>query len=114
MFEKLFIDFKTKYNSSVNELSGGQRRLVEAYIIIKSRSKFILLDEPFSHLTPLVIEAVKTLIIEEKKDKGFLITDHLYSHIVDISGNLYLLANRKTHLIKNMHEIAFLGYTKEE
>src|SRR5690606_32264261 len=25
-FEKLFIDFKTRYNSPINELSGGQRR----------------------------------------------------------------------------------------
>lgn len=114
LFEKLFIDFKTKYNSPINELSGGQRRLVEVYIIIKSTSKFILLDEPFSHLTPLLIETIKELIEEEKKNKGFLITDHLYNHIVDINNDLYLLADRKTHLIKNMKEIAFLGYIKEE
>lgn len=114
LFEKLFIDFKTKYNSPINELSGGQRRLVEVYIIIKSTAKFLLLDEPFSHLTPLLIETIKELIEEEKKNKGFLITDHLYNHIVDINNDLYLLADRKTHLIKNMKEITILGYTKEE
>lgn len=112
LFEELFIDFKTKYNSSINELSGGQIRLVEIYIIIKSTFKFILLDEPFSHLTPLLIETVKELIIEEKENKGILITDHLYDHIIDINDDLYLLANQKTHLIKNRQEIAHLGYIK--
>lgn len=113
-FEKYFIDFKTKYNSTIDELSSGQRRLVESYILIKSSSKFILLDEPFSHLTPLLVENIKELIIEEKANKGFLITDHLYHHIADINDDLYLLRDGKTHLIKNMQEITFLGYIKEE
>ncbi len=113
-FESYFTDFKTKYNSTIDALSGGQRRLVESYILIKSNSKFVLLDEPFSHLTPLLIESIKELIIEEKVNKGFLITDHLYNHIVDINDDLYLLANQKTHLVKNMQEIASLGYIKEE
>lgn len=113
-FEKYFTDFKTKYNSTIDELSGGQRRLVESYILIKSSSKFVLLDEPFSHLTPLLVENIKELIIEEKANKGFLITDHLYHHIADINDDLYLLRDGKTHLINNMQEIAFLGYIKEE
>lgn len=113
-FEKYFTDFKTKYNSTIDELSGGQRRLVESYILIKSSSKFVLLDEPFSHLTPLLVENIKELIIEEKENKGFLITDHLYHHIADINDDLYLLRDGKTHLIKNIQEIAFLGYIKEE
>lgn len=113
-FESYFTDFKTKYNSTIDALSGGQRRLVESYVLIKSNSKFVLLDEPFSHLTPLLIESIKELIIEEKVNKGFLITDHLYNHIVGINDDLYLLANQKTHLVKNMQEIASLGYIKEE
>lgn len=112
LFEKLFTDFKTKYNSPIYELSGGQRRLIEVYIIIKCTSKFVLLDEPFSHLTPLLIETIKELIMEEKKNKGFLITDHLYNHIVDINDDLYLLTGQKIHLIRNMQEIALLEYIK--
>lgn len=29
-------------------LSGGEKRIIETYLILKSQSKFVLLDEPFS------------------------------------------------------------------
>lgn len=57
-FEKHFPEFHLKYNQSINNLSGGQRRLTEVYIIIKSNTHFALLDEPFSHLMPIHIEKV--------------------------------------------------------
>ena len=65
-FEKLFPQFTTQYKSTISRLSGGQRRLVEVYVIIKSNSQFSMLDEPFSHLMPLQIEKVKELLEIEK------------------------------------------------
>ena len=53
LFEKQFPEFKTRYTSSIKNLSGGEQRLVELYTIVKSASQFVLLDEPFTHLNPL-------------------------------------------------------------
>jgi ABC-type lipopolysaccharide export system ATPase subunit len=94
------------------DLSGGERRLINVYIIIRSRSRFALLDEPFSHLMPLQIEQIKELMQEEKKNKGFLITDHLYQHIVDVSDKFYILSDGKTHLAKSIGDIERLGYAR--
>ena len=76
-FSNVFPEFIGLATKKISKLSGGQRRLVEVYLLIKSKSQFSLLDEPFSHIMPLHIEQIKALIIQEKEKKGFLITDHL-------------------------------------
>lgn len=111
-FENQFPEFKTKYNLSINSLSGGEHRLVELYVIVKSKSLFAMLDEPFTHLNPVQIEKVQDLLLEEKTNKGLLITDHMYGHITQICDNLYVLTNGKTYLTKSIQEIETLGYAR--
>lgn len=111
-FENRFPEFKTRYNSSINSLSGGEHRLVELYVIVKSKSLFAMLDEPFTHLNPVQIEKVQDLLLDEKINKGLLITDHMYRHITQICDNLYILANGKTYLTKSIKEIETLGYAR--
>jgi ABC-type lipopolysaccharide export system ATPase subunit len=111
-FVQLFPEFASHYQLKTGHLSGGERRLLEVYIILKSASKFTLLDEPFSQLSPLQIEKIQHLLQDEKKNKGLLITDHLYQQVLDISDQLYVLANGKTHLVKHMDEIEKLGYVR--
>jgi ABC-type multidrug transport system ATPase subunit len=112
LFEIWFPEFSSKSNDSIGVLSGGERRIVELYIIVKSKTKFVLLDEPFTHLSPIQIERLKELILEEKSNKGFLLTDHLYQHIMHFSDNLYLLKDGRTILINNKEEIEALGYAR--
>lgn len=114
VFEQQFPEFASKYSTALGSLSGGERRLVELYVILKTRSQFALLDEPFTHLNPIQIEKVKELMREEKKQKGLLITDHMYKHVVDVCDNLYVLANGRTHLTGSMEDIERLGYAKVE
>lgn len=111
-FENSFPEFIGKHDSSIRVLSGGERRIVELYIVMKSKSHFAMLDEPFTHLNPLQIEKVKVLLEKEKVNKGLLITDHMYKHITEISDNLYVLVNMKMHLTKSLEEIETLGYAR--
>ena len=111
-FEIKFPEFSTKFKSSIKTLSGGQRRLIEVYVIIKSKSQFSMLDEPFSHLMPIQIEKITELLELEKSKKGFLITDHLFRNVTEISDYLYVLKDCKTHLIKDITEIEELGYAR--
>lgn len=111
-FEKRFPEFTLRYKSSVGSLSGGEHRLVELYLIVKSESRFAMLDEPFTHLNPIQIDKVKDFLLEEKEHKGLLVTDHLYRHIVDICDHLYVLTNGKTHLTKSITDIETLGYAR--
>jgi ABC-type lipopolysaccharide export system ATPase subunit len=111
-FESSFPEFQAKYKSSINSLSGGERRLVELYVIVKSKSQFAMLDEPFTHLNPIQIEKAQGLLLDEKINKGLLITDHMYRHVTEICDNLYVLTNGKTYLTKSIDEIETLGYAR--
>ena len=111
-FENKFPEFSTKYINTIGSLSGGERRIVEIYILVVSKALFVLLDEPFTHLSPIQIERVITLLLEEKSNKGFLVSDHLFQHILSISNNLYLLKDGCTILINNKAEIESLGYAR--
>jgi ABC-type lipopolysaccharide export system ATPase subunit len=112
LFEKEFPAFKTQYKSSIGSFSGGERRLIELYTILNCTSQFAMMDEPFTHLSPLQIEKVKELLIQGKARKGLIITDHCFHHVIDISDTLYLLKDGKTHHIKNVEEIEELGYAR--
>ncbi|WP_316747626.1 ATP-binding cassette domain-containing protein [Pedobacter gandavensis] len=111
-FEKCFPEFQQKYNSKIRQLSGGQRRLVETYVLIKSKSEFVMLDEPFSHLSPLMITAVKELIRQEQGNKGFLITDHMYHEVLDLANDLYVLAEEQVYLVNQIEDLERLGYAR--
>jgi ABC-type lipopolysaccharide export system ATPase subunit len=111
-FAERFPELASKYKSAIGSLSGGGQRMVELYVVVKSKSTFAMLDEPFTHLSPLQIEKAKELLMEEKKRKGFLITDHMYRQVLDICDNLYVLTNGKTHLTKTLEDIETLGYAK--
>ena len=111
-FEKRFPEFSSRYKSSISDLSGGEHRLVELYIIVKSGSYFALLDEPFTHLSPIQVDKAKEFLLEEKSNRGFLVTDHIYRHITDICDDLYVLRSGKTHLTKDISDIERLGYAK--
>jgi ABC-type branched-subunit amino acid transport system ATPase component len=109
-FEKRFPEFQGWQRLKLKELSGGQARFVETYLIICMPGSFAMLDEPFTHLMPLQIEKVTALLLETKKSKGFLITDHLYHHVVGIADSIYVLTSGRTHGVKDPADIAALGY----
>lgn len=109
-FIKYFNTFKELKNSSFNKLSGGERRLFETYVILKSNKKIVLLDEPFSHLAPLHIEIIKSIILDEKKHKVIIITDHMYQHIIDLSDTIYLIKNGNTKLISDLYQLEDYKY----
>jgi len=113
LWENFIVDFESFSifrNTNFNKLSGGERRVIETYIILKSDRKIVLLDEPFSHLAPLHIDKLKALISEEKQHKTIIITDHMYRHIIDVSDNIYLIKNGHTKRINNLSELEDYNY----
>ncbi|MCB9360686.1 MAG: ATP-binding cassette domain-containing protein [Flavobacteriales bacterium] len=110
-FTAFFPEFKHLYNSKLSVLSGGERRVIEIYSILVSPSKFCMLDEPFSQIMPIQIETIKKLIIREKENKGIIITDHLYNHIIDLSDDVYVLSDGKTYFARGINDLEILKYT---
>jgi lipopolysaccharide export system ATP-binding protein len=102
--------FKQFSYSKPWQLSGGELRRLETLIILYSKANYILLDEPFTHLSPIQAEEVKALMQLRKKHKGFIVTDHQYHNILDVSDKIVLLNNGATKIIRNADELVTYGY----
>lgn len=111
-FIERFPEYEESYKSTIASLSGGGQRLIELFALIKSTTKFVMLDEPFTHLSPLQVEKVKNLLLKEKANKGILITDHMHEQVLDICDNVYVLSNGQTHLTTSSTDIETLGYAR--
>ena len=109
-FVEYFPELKKYYTTRLKNLSGGEKRIIEIYAILASKTKFCMLDEPFSQVMPLHVDTIKKIILHEKKNKGIIITDHLYEHIIDICDDIYVIANGKTYLTNDRNDLNNLGY----
>jgi ABC-type multidrug transport system ATPase subunit len=109
-FVQLFPGFEKYYKLRLTELSGGERRIVEIYTILASKSLFCLLDEPFTHIMPVHIETVKRLIEREKLKKGIILIDHQYQNVIDICNRIYIIENGKTNKVLTEVDFHRFGY----
>lgn len=98
------------FNETPTTLSGGELRIVEALLIIYSKAKFILLDEPFHSLSPKIISELKTIIKQQTEQKGFIISDHQYHDVLDISDNIFLLSDGYLRPVKDLTELKRFNY----
>lgn len=80
-------------NRTMRNLSGGERRMVEVLTVIHSDADFILLEEPYSGLSPILKEKIMNMIMELSQEKGFIISDFNVEEAIKISDEFYLLSN---------------------
>ncbi|MEJ8800898.1 ATP-binding cassette domain-containing protein [Pontibacter sp. H249] len=92
------------------ELSKGESRYFELLLLLQLDVKFILLDEPFSGISPLYVEHIESLLLDHKKSKGFIITDHDYRSVLRISDRIILLADGYCRPINHEEELLEWGY----
>lgn len=96
--ERLLEELKISHLASnkAYTLSGGERRRLEITRALVTDPSFILLDEPFSGIDPIVVNEAQE-IIKELKDKGLgiLLTDHNVRETLSITDRAYLIAEGK-------------------
>ena len=97
-------------NKRAKQLSGGEKRLVEIFLMIHSDARYILIDEPFNGIAPIYKEVIKDLIRDHSSTKGFIITDHDYRNILDIATRIILMHDGGTKAIKNNDDLTYWGY----
>ena len=85
IFESLDLDMDILHRKSY-ELSGGQKVRVMLALILVSRPKFLLLDEPFGDLDPVTLRDVTNALKTISKDYGITIV--MISHNTDFIKEL--------------------------
>lgn len=97
-------------DKKINYLSSGELRYLEIKLVLFNSSKFVLLDEPYNGLSPIMVEKVNQLIKDNSSNKGIVITDHDYENVIGISTQLLLMKEGKVHAIKDKMDLMEKGY----
>jgi lipopolysaccharide export system ATP-binding protein len=83
-------------NKKAFTLSGGERRRVEVARALASDPSFLLLDEPFTGIDPIVKEDIQSIVVKLKeKGIGILITDHNVRETLEITDRAYIMYEGK-------------------
>lgn len=101
-------------NNQVNSLSGGELRYLEIKLLLSLPSKFILLDEPFNGLSPILAEVIIEMIKQYSKSKGIILTDHDYHNVMDVANKYYLLNDGCLKAINDKEDLINWGYLNPE
>jgi len=113
--DKIFYDPRVAgfERQKIGTLSSGERRYFEILLISRLSHQFLLLDEPFSGIEPLYQESIKELLIELKKEKGIVITDHYYRNVLEVSDRKMIMKDGKAIEIENENDLIENGYLPE-
>ncbi len=88
-------------------LSGGERRRLEITRALVLSPQFILLDEPFAGIDPIVVlELQKTISHLKEKGIGVLITDHNVRETLNITDRAYIIHEGEILISGSPSEIA--------
>lgn len=87
-------------------LSGGEMRRLEITRALVTNPSFLLLDEPFSGIDPIVVKEAQQIIGElRSKGLGILITDHNVRETLSITDRAYLITEGKILTAGNSEEL---------
>ena len=77
-------------------LSGGERRRTEVARALVTDPAFILLDEPFTGIDPIVRQDIQNVIQQlRSRGIGVLITDHNVRETLEITDRAYIMYEGK-------------------
>lgn len=83
-------------NSKAYALSGGERRRVEIARALACSPSYMLLDEPFAGIDPIVVGDLQELVRGlQRRNIGILITDHNVRETLGICDRAYILSDGK-------------------
>jgi lipopolysaccharide export system ATP-binding protein len=102
--------YQKHHHKTVGQLSGGELRMLETLLVLYNKADFILLDEPFTHISPVQIEYFKPLLKSRAQTKGIIVTDHQYYNVLDVSDNLMIIENGYTQQINSVDELVTYKY----
>jgi lipopolysaccharide export system ATP-binding protein len=82
----------------VRSLSGGERRLLEIEIVLGLDRDYVLLDEPFTGVEPLLIDEMSQRIEQAAaQGVGVLVTDHYHQYVTPLVDQAYVLWQKQCY-----------------
>lgn len=112
-FKNLMKNFDLDENRKIETFSKGMKKQVSVILGLCSGAEYLLCDETFDGLDPVARQAVKSLLIEDIKQRGItpVIASHNLRELEDICDHIGLLHKGGVLLSKDLVEMK-LGLQK--
>ena len=90
-----FFGIQSLFDKSVDELSGGQKQLLNLASIMAMQPEVLILDEPTSQLDPIAASDFLAVISKINREIGttILITEHRLDEILPVSDRVLVMEN---------------------
>lgn len=93
------------WETRAGELSGGELRYLEIMYLLWSGFKYLILDEPFSGLAPVMVERLCSILKEYSKTAGIMIADHDYRSVAGFVNRHFMLDCGELREISSFDEL---------
>ncbi len=100
--------------SKVRELSRGMQQKLQVLAAMVNDPDLLIMDEPFQGLDPVNLEAVKTLLIEQRQaGKGLMLSSHQMNLVEALCDRILLMNQGEALLYGSLAEIKrqYAGHT---
>ncbi|RLC32525.1 MAG: LPS export ABC transporter ATP-binding protein [Deltaproteobacteria bacterium] len=94
--KKLLAELKIGHlaKQKASSLSGGERRRVEITRALVTEPRFMLLDEPFAGIDPMVINDIQQIVKQLKaRGLGIIISDHNVREMLNVCDRAYIISD---------------------
>lgn len=102
-----FFGLDKHLHKHINQLSGGEKQLVNLCSILVLKPKILLLDEPTSQLDPIAAYELLSILrrLNEEFSITIIITEHRINNIFPFIDKAIFLENGKIKFLENPREI---------
>ncbi len=108
-FDKLLDDFNLSLNRRISTFSKGMKKQLSVILGVCAGTKYLMMDETFDGLDPVMRQAVKSLFANDMEERGLtpIIASHNLRELEDICENIGLLHRGGVLLSQNLENIKF-------
>jgi len=97
-----------------DQLSSGEKRYFEIMLIAHLPHQIIIFDEPFSMIDPIEQEEIAVLLLNMKRQKSIIITDHYYRNVLNLADQKIIIVDGNSIRINSIEELKEQGYIKQK
>ena len=106
VFKQLITNLDLPRRRKVNTFSKGMRRQFFVAIALASKAQYILLDEAFDGLDPLIMDLIKQTIAENAEKRTFVISSHNISSLERLCDTFIVLSKGQCITNSNVEDIS--------